>query len=173
VTLVRWRVPLFFVYSYYKLREWKNIIRGGIKMKYVFLVSHGTLAPGLHDALSMLAGGGREDIISTSLENGMGSDTYADNVRKCIAKVTGQDEILLFGDIVGGSPLTTASNIIAEQGLLQRTVIVGGMNLPLALSAVLMKDTMDTAELITTLLPEAREELKEFKVADEEPEDDI
>ena len=46
-------------------------------MKYVFLVSHGTLAPGMHNALAMLAGEGREDIISTSLENGMGSDTYA------------------------------------------------------------------------------------------------
>lgn len=151
----------------------KQIIRGGIKMKYVFLVSHGTLAPGLHDALAMLAGGGREDIISTSLENGMGSDTYADNVRKCISKITEQDEILLFGDIVGGSPLTTASNIIAEQGLLQKTVIAGGMNLPLALSAVFMKDTMDKAELMDTLLPEAREELKEFKVETGESDDDI
>ena len=142
-------------------------------MKYVFLVSHGTLAPGLHDALAMLAGGGREDIISTSLENGMGADVYSDNVRKCISKITEQDEILLFGDIVGGSPLTTASNIIAEQGLLSRTVIAGGMNLPLALSAVLMKDTMDTADLIASLLPEAREELKEFKVENKESEDDI
>lgn len=42
-------------------------------MKYMMLVSHGTFAPGLHNALSMLAGEGREDILSTSLENGMGS----------------------------------------------------------------------------------------------------
>lgn len=47
------------------------------------------------------------------------------------------------------------------------------MNLPLALSAVLMKDTMDTAELMDTLLPEAREELKEFKVETGESDDDI
>ena len=51
-------------------------------MKYIFLVSHGTLAPGLHNALLMLTGGEREDIISTSLENGMGSDVYAENVKK-------------------------------------------------------------------------------------------
>lgn len=142
-------------------------------MKYVMLVSHGIMAPGLHNALIMLAGEGREDILSTSLENGMSSTVYAENVRKCISGITKEDEILLFGDLVGGSPLTTASNVIAEQGLLEKTVIVGGMNLPLALSAVLMKDSMDTKDLIDMLITEAREELKEFQVTSSEVEDDI
>ncbi len=142
-------------------------------MKYVFLVSHGTFAPGLHNALAMLAGEEREDIISTSLENGMGSDTYAENVRKCVSGITEKDEILLFGDIVGGSPLTNAANVIAEQNLLSQTVMIGGMNLPLALSAVLMKDSMDTADLVSMLLSEAREEIKEFQIAAEESEDEI
>lgn len=142
-------------------------------MKYVVLVSHGTLAPGMHNALKMLAGEEHEDILSTSLENGMSSETYAENVRKCIAKVTREDEILLFGDLVGGSPLTTAANVIAEQNLLDRTVMHGGMNLPLVLSATLMKDTMETEELFNTLLPEARDEIKEFRIACEESEDEI
>ena len=72
-------------------------------MKYVVLVSHGMLAPGLHNALAMLAGEGREDIRSTSLENGMSSTVYAENVRKCISGITSEDEILLFGDLVGVS----------------------------------------------------------------------
>ncbi len=143
-------------------------------MKYVVLVSHGTMAPGLHNALGMLAGEGREDILSTSLENGMSSTVYAEHVRNCISRITKDDEILLFGDLVGGSPLTTASNVIAEAGLLDRTVIIGGMNLPLVLSAVLMKDTMETEDLAAMLIPEAREELKEFHVdVDAGTEDDI
>lgn len=142
-------------------------------MKYVVLVSHGTMAPGLHNALSMLAGEGREDIRSTSLENGMSSAVYVENVRKCISGITKEDEILLFGDLVGGSPLTNAANVIAECGLMDRTVMMGGMNLPLALSAVLMKDTMDTAELMAGLPQEAREELKEFRVAEAGTEDEI
>ena len=142
-------------------------------MKYVVLVSHGTMAPGLHNALSMLAGGGREDILSTSLENGMGASDFAEKVRSCISKVTQEDEILLFGDLVGGSPLTTAANVIAEQGLMGRTVMLGGMNLPLALSAVLMKDTMDTKDLVEMMIPEAREELKTFQIENNESEDEI
>ena len=142
-------------------------------MKYVVLVSHGTMAPGLHNALKMLAGEDREDILSTSLENGMSSTVYAENLRKCIAGITKEDEIILFGDLVGGSPLTTAANVIAEQDLLDKTIMLGGVNLPLVLSAVLMKDTMDTREMIYSLLLEAREELKEFQVTSSELEDEI
>lgn len=142
-------------------------------MKYVVLVSHGTMAPGVHNALKMLAGEGRDDILSTSLENGMSSEVYAENVRKSISGITQEDEILLFADLVGGSPLTTAANVIAQQNLINRTVMLGGMNLPLALSAVLMKDSMDIGELVEMLIQEAREELKKFQITNTESEDDI
>lgn len=153
--------------------KWQTGEKEGIIVKYVLLVSHGMFAPGLHSALDMLAGEGRKDILSVSLENGMGSDVYADNVKKCLEVVGPEDEILLFGDLVGGSPLTTAANVIAEQKLLERTVMMGGMSLPLALSAVLMKDAMELRELPGMLLPEAREELKEFTITGEDSEEDI
>ncbi len=142
-------------------------------MKYVVLVSHGMLAPGLHNALAMLAGEGREDIRSTSLENGMSSTVYAENVRKCISGITSEDEILLFGDLVGGSPLTTAANVIAEAGLMDKTAMAGGMNLPLVLSAAISKDDMDTEELMEMLITESREELKRFRIEPTESEDEI
>lgn len=143
-------------------------------MKYIVLVSHGMFAPGLHSALEMLAGENRTDILSTSLENGMGSTEFAENVKKCISVVKEEDEILLFADLIGGSPLTTAADVIAAEGLMNRTTMVGGMNLPLVLSAAMMKDNMDTGELMATLLPEAREMLEEFRVAaDTGSEDEI
>ena len=74
---------------------------------------------------------------------------------------------------MGGSPLTTAANVIAEENLMGQTVMVGGVNLPFALSAVLMKDTMETPELIEDLLSESREVLKEFRITNEESEDEI
>ena len=142
-------------------------------MKYMILVSHGTMAPGVHNALSMLAGEGREDILSTSLQNGMGSTEFAENVRKCISGITEDDEILLLGDLIGGSPLTTAANVIAEEGLLGITTMIGGMNLPLALSAAIMKDNMETRELVEMLLPEAKEMIQEFQISNTETEDEI
>ena len=39
-------------------------------MKYVVMVSHGEFAPGLHSAVKMMTGD-REDVLSTSLKDGM------------------------------------------------------------------------------------------------------
>ena len=50
-------------------------------MRYLILVSHGTFAPGLHNALGMMAGSDREDIRSTSLLDGMDVDTFRVNRR--------------------------------------------------------------------------------------------
>jgi PTS system N-acetylgalactosamine-specific IIA component len=144
-------------------------------MRYVLLVSHGEFAPGLHKAIEMLAGSSREDVLSTSLKNGMGADEFADNVRAVLKDITEEDEIALFADIVGGSPLTTAANVIAEKGLLDRTVMVGGMNLPLVLSTILTKDfAEDFKEHVrTAMVAEAKEMIQEFTVAVEEESDDI
>ena len=55
---------LFFI-LYLNLRNRKKKLKEeDNKMKYVFLVSHGTFAPGLHNALNMLAGENREDVFS-------------------------------------------------------------------------------------------------------------
>jgi PTS system N-acetylgalactosamine-specific IIA component len=123
----------------------------------------------------MLAGSAREDVLSTSLKNGMGADEFADNFRAILNGITEEDEIALFADIVGGSPLTTAANVIAEKGLLDRTVMVGGMNLPLVLSTILTKDfAEDFKEHVrTAMVAEAKEMIQEFTVAVEEESDDI
>ena len=131
-------------------------------MKYIVLVSHGMIAPGLHNALSMIVGENRKDILSTSLENGMGADVYTENVRKCISCITPEDEILLLGDLIGGSPYH-CFNVIAEAGLLPNTVIIGGMNLPLALNAALMKDAVDLKDMPDMMMPEAKTESQNLK----------
>ena len=141
-------------------------------MKYVVLVSHGEFAPGLHKAVNMLGGEDREDVLSTSLKNGMGADEFADNIRELLSVVGEDDEIIMFADIVGGSPLATAANVIAEKGLLARTTMIGGMNLPLVLTAVLGKDDVDTEELKEEIIEGAKEQIKEFVVAVEDDEEE-
>ena len=68
-------------------------------MKYVLIVSHGMLAPGLHDAVKMLAGEDKPEVRSTSLKNGMGADEYADNFRQLTEDIGPDDEVILFASI--------------------------------------------------------------------------
>jgi N-acetylgalactosamine PTS system EIIA component len=142
-------------------------------MKYVILVSHGQLASGFYSALSMLAGKDRKDILFQGLEDGMSTDKFSENFKVVIENVTTEDEIILFADIAGGSPLTTALNVLANKGLLSRTFALGGMNLPIVLTGILMKDSMNMEDLKKALLREAGESIKEFKLIDAEHEEEI
>lgn len=138
-------------------------------MRYVILVSHGKFANGLNDALSMLAGN-REDILSIGLENGKSVDEFVALFTEKVKDISTDDEVILLGDIIGGSPLTNATNVLVNKGI--KTVILGGMNLPLALTTVLMKDTVSLDEIADQVLEQARMAMQEFKIV-EESEDDI
>ncbi len=141
-------------------------------MKYVVLVSHGEFAEGLANALSMLAGQ-KKEVIAVGLKDGKTADEFAKVFDEAISCITDEDEIVLLGDLIGGSPLTTAMNVLTDKDLMNQTIIIGGMNLPLALTTVLMKDTVDKELLVTQVLEEAKGTLKEFKVVSDNEDDEI
>lgn len=142
-------------------------------MKYVILVSHGEFASGLKNALGMLTGK-RNDLLAAGLQDGRSADDFANEFEALIDPITDQDEIVLLGDLIGGSPLTTACNVLCQKGLAANTRVIGGMNLPLALMALLMKDSMDLDELKESISAQAKDALKEFVLSTEdEDEEDV
>lgn len=140
-------------------------------MRYLILVSHGTFAPGLHNALGMMAGSDREDIRSTSLLDGMDVDTFRANFTELVGDITAEDEIILTADIIGGSPLTTALDVLTEKGLLGKTLAIGGMNLPLVLTAAFADADTSLEELEQELTGEAKDQIKRFDFGGDEDDD--
>ena len=140
-------------------------------MRYLILVSHGTFAPGLHNALGMMAGSDREDIRSTSLLDGMDVDTFRANFAELVGDITPEDEIILTADIIGGSPLTTALDVLTEKGLLGKTLAFGGMNLPLVLTAAFADAETPLEELEQELTGEAKDQIKRFDLGGDEDDD--
>lgn len=140
-------------------------------MRYLILVSHGTFAPGLHNALGMMAGSDREDIRSTSLLDGMDMDTFRANFAELVGDITAEDEIILTADIIGGSPLTTALDVLTEKGLLGKTLAIGGMNLPLVLTAAFADADTPLDELEAELTGEAKDQIKRFALGGDEDDD--
>ena len=94
-----------------------------------------------------------------------------------MAGLSADDSVLVLADIVGGSPLTTAASVLADMGKLDSAVILGGLNLTMGLTSLVMKDILDGKELAQAILSEATAALQEFEVvsdaADDEDEDDI
>jgi len=138
-------------------------------MKYVILVSHGNFAEGLLDSLKMLTGN-HDDVIAIGLKDGITADQFAIDFTEMITK---KSEIIVLADIIGGSPLSTAMNVLAQSGLIDKTTVLGGMNLPLALTTILMKDVLDTDALITNVTSEATGAIKQFVLETNDEDDDI
>ena len=144
-------------------------------MKYVVLVSHGTFAPGLHSVLKMLAGGEREDVISVGLEDGMSADEFQRNSAMRSARSQKTMRSFFLVTLWVDHLLQNAIEQVSNKGLIGQTVIFGGMNLAMALTATLMKDGVDTDMLKDSLINEAKDAVKEFVMtsANDDEEDDI
>ena len=135
-------------------------------MKYLVLVSHGGLAEGLKSSLAMFAGDKIDQVIAVGLKEGKSVDDFAHDFRQALSPLTDEDSVL-----------TTAALVLEEQGKLGSALILGGMNLTMALTAVVMKDMMEGADLAQVILSEASTALQEFALApvegDDEEDDDI
>lgn len=145
-------------------------------MKYLILVSHGGLAEGLKSSLSMFASDKVDDVIAIGLKDGESLVDFSVDVKNAIESLNENDSVLVLADIVGGSPLTTVATVLEEFGKLENATILGGMNLTMALTAVVMKDILTGSELVSTILNESSSALQEFEVGSDDnlnEEDDI
>ena len=145
-------------------------------MKYLILVSHGGLAEGLKSSLSMFASDKVDDVIAIGLKDGKSLADFSVEVKNFIGAMNENDSVLVLADIVGGSPLTTVATVLEEFGKLENATILGGMNLTMVLTAVVMKDILAGSELVSTILNESSSALQEFEVGSDDnlnEEDDI
>ena len=133
-------------------------------MKYLVLVSHGGLAAGVQSSLKMFAGDKTDQVIAVGLQEGESVDDFAVDFTQAWAGLSADDSVLVLADIVGGSPLTTAASVLADTGKLDSAVILGGLNLTMGLTGLVMKDILDGKELAQAILSEATAALQEFEV---------
>ena len=143
-------------------------------MRYLLLVSHGTMAPGVHSVIKMLLGE-RDDVLSYSMEDGVSADAFVAGLEDVISVIGPDDNVVVLGDIIGGSPLTNTLNTLTQKGLLAKTIAFGGMSLPMAISALMaIDDGLDDASLVASVVSEAREGARQVELAlDDDDEEDL
>ncbi|MBP3885013.1 MAG: PTS fructose transporter subunit IIA [Olsenella sp.] len=142
-------------------------------MRYVLLVSHGTMAPGVHSVLRMLLGE-RDNVLSYSMEDGVSADAFMEGLKNVIAPIGEEDSVVVLGDIVGGSPLTNTLNVLTQKGLLAKTIALGGLSLPMAISTLMaVDDGVDDEALVENVIQEARDGVRQvvLELSDDEDED--
>ena len=91
-----------------------------------------------------------------------------------IAPIGADDEVLVLGDLIGGSPLTNALNTLASHGLLAKTRAFGGMSVPMALTAAFDLQSDDLDGLCASMVSEGQAAMREVELdlgGDEDEED--
>ena len=144
-------------------------------MRYVVMVSHGEFAPGLRSAVFMMTGP-KDEVLCTNLRADMSADQFQDNFRELTAQIKDEDEVILLCDILGGSPMTKSLEVLSERGLLDSAIVLTGMNMPMVMTAVIMKDTLDDRTMLKeTILSEAKNAVSEFQAVSsgDDADDDI
>ena len=133
-------------------------------MKYMLLVSHGTMAKGLYDAAGMVLNCG-EKLSYLCLSEDMDVEKYNRELETKLAEIIEKDKIydyedfVICSDIMGGSPCNSALALLEKQNLINMTFVITGMNLPLVTSILLEDEKLDT-EKINVLKDEARESIQ-------------
>ena len=137
-------------------------------MRNVCLVSHGNLAEGLHDTLTMFMGN-CEGVMHMTLKQGEAVDQFQVRCTEMLKTLGEEDEVIVLADLIGGSPLTTFLNALSDLGKTP-LIVLGGMNLAMALNALLNKD-QEASIIRDVCLRQAVDAIKEFVLSTDEDED--
>lgn len=137
----------------------------------MILCSHGPLAIGLMQSMEMLAGVS-PNMAAFSLEPGDDVDAYRESI---IAQYESYPEgTVIYVDLFGGSPCNQMMRYVQEKESVVE--IVTGMNLPMILNAVLVRNNMKGNDLTLDSVQNGKEgvsrvDVERFLEDDEEDEE--
>ena len=112
-------------------------------MKGIIVASHGDLARGMENTLSMFFGE-MEQISFLSLASDEDLETFLSRMTEAAAKVDSGDGTIIFTDMFGGTPNNCACR------LLEKYDVVSGFNLPM-LMTVLTKRLSGPINILTLI----------------------
>ncbi len=109
-------------------------------MKGIILASHGKLAEGLLDSLKIFTGD-PEKIEAICLMPGDDISEFVQKLKKSIEKVDTGEGVILFCDLLFGTPCNCGGSLFKTQDNLEKVQIITGMNLPMVLEYLGVRDS--------------------------------
>lgn len=111
----------------------------------VLLISHGNMAEGMVDSLSMFFGKDIKQLDFLSLKPEMGADEFGEKLREKVNDLNDGDGVLIMADMLGGTPCNRALQVINEN-----VDLIVGMNLPTAMELLAAREAgkVDVANLV-------------------------
>ena len=124
-------------------------------MVSIVLASHGTFSEGIKMSGQMIFGP-QKDVAAVTLMPEMGPDGLRAKILEAVDGFEEKDQVLFLVDLQGGTPWNQVSLLLDEPGH-ENWVAVGGMNLPMVISAYGERMGGGTAaEVAKAIYPEAK-----------------
>jgi PTS system mannose-specific IIB component len=120
-------------------------IGGMKKMVGIILASHGNFAEGIFQSGSMIFGE-QENVKTVTLMPNEGPNDVKVKMKKAIASLDDQEEVLFLVDLWGGTPFNQVNSLFEAHK--DKWAIVAGMNLPMLIEAYASRSSMNTAREI-------------------------
>lgn len=131
-------------------------------MRKILVVSHSTFSKGLVEACQMVIGDSVE-LHYVGLLHGDGIEGFRAKFEEVVPNFIDQDKIIVLADLKGGSPHTASVDILDQRGLLDKSIIITGVNLSLLLTLSFVNDFNDM-ELINHAIDDSRNSIEIFEV---------
>ncbi len=100
----------------------------------ILIVTHGGFAEGLKNAVELIAGN-QEKFEAIGLHHGDSIETFYSNVKDTIYTLDDGDGVLVFVDILGGSPSNTVLKLLQEKEF----KAICGVNMPMVCHAAMAR----------------------------------
>lgn len=127
----------------------------------VLLVSHGKMAEGIKDSVSMIVGE-QDKFESLSLNPGQDIEQLKDNLFDCSKSLDSGQGVLIFVDLLGASPYNASMRCLPEWEKLGMNVrVITGMNLPMVINAVCNRDSLSLLDLAKECVETGHENIQE------------
>ncbi len=124
----------------------------------VILVGHGKLGTALLESMTMIAGPqDPNEVVAVEFYEDDSRETLQERITEEVVRLNSEDNhLVICCDMKGGTPFN-ASYLISKKYPLS---IICGMNLPMLLEFVLMKDNYTTKESLVEMVEMTRESLQ-------------
>jgi PTS system mannose-specific IIA component len=107
------------------------------------LVTHGTLANALRDAMEHVVGK-QKNLATVCIESDAEFDSQRAEIASRMAEVNTGDGVILLTDMFGGTPSNLAMSMLSQPGV----EIIGGVNLPMLVKLAKIRGTQGLAEAV-------------------------
>ena len=112
-------------------------------MKYFIVATHGNFSREIIQSAALILGN-QLDISWLSMCETTTGDEIRSRIRKQLKTMNDDDDLIILTDVLGGSICTLCTEFLTDS----RVHVVSGVNMPMLLTVLGMKDFMDTKPLI-------------------------